>query len=76
MCTCIDGWNIELESINNNTRVDFDIWTRVTKVDPDLYRKKKKTVVIGTKKAVQGKTPKIKLIPEYCPFCGEKYQYE
>lgn len=73
MCECIKKINANLRE--QGQRLDVTVWTCVTEDHPD-YNKKKLTVVIGAVKSKPSKIRLAKMVPVFCPFCGEKYEYD
>jgi hypothetical protein len=69
MCNCIIEMQKALEESNKNTMLDIPI------TFSSNGQLKANRVMISTCKRDNSKREKpIKLLPSYCPFCGEKYE--
>jgi len=73
-CNCINSFNNSFEK--ENFFIPHTVWTRFGENLNEDIKRQKHTVIIQVNKLSPSNKKLPKLIPEFCPFCGKKYEYE
>lgn len=68
-CNCLENINISLEEIGSNTRLTCDNFINMK---TGKFTKSKVRLMVE-KENTRKREPLKRIIPLYCPFCGQAY---